>query len=63
MPAVRMPSREIFDQLRELTVETEQCATFYESKPGLVQPATISDLYRAIGRLAAIVSAAVGTSN
>lgn len=32
-----------------------RAANFYEKNPGLVQPATIVDLYRTIARLAAVV--------
>lgn len=55
-----MTHREILEQLRDLAADAERCATVYEERPGLVLPATISDLYRAIGRLAALVSASTG---
>lgn len=42
-------------EIDQLIADCEKAAAFYEQSPGLVQPATIIDLYRAIARLAALV--------
>ena len=41
--------------IETLIADCEKAATFYEQSPGLVQPATIVDLYRSIARLAALL--------
>jgi hypothetical protein len=45
------------EQLEALIGDCEKCAEVYDEKPGLAGPQAISDLYRAIARLAAIVKA------
>jgi hypothetical protein len=43
------------DELRALAHDCKKAALAYETQPGLVQPATIVDLYRAIARLAELI--------
>lgn len=38
-----------------LIADCEKCAATYEQSPGLVQPATIVDIYRTIARLATLL--------
>lgn len=45
------------EHLELLAHDCEKCAQQYTEKPGLVQPATIVDLYQAIARLARILKA------
>ena len=45
----------IIDGLQKLAIDAEKAARFYEEKPGLIQPATTVDIYRAISRLAVAV--------
>lgn len=49
MPADRMT------EAQSLATEAENCAVFYEGKPGAIGHMTTVDLYRAIARLARIV--------
>lgn len=43
------------ESLRWVEDLCHRAANFYEKHPGLVQPATIVDLYRTVARLAAVV--------
>lgn len=45
------------DKLRWVIADAEKAARFYEQNPGLVQPATITDLYNTVTRLAKLVGA------
>jgi hypothetical protein len=44
--------------LERMARDCDKAARFYEDKPGLVQPATIVDLYRTIALLARVTDAA-----
>ena len=43
------------EQIETLIADAEKAAAFYDAKPGLAGPQAISDLYRAVARLARLV--------
>jgi hypothetical protein len=51
------------ESLRLVSDLCHRAAVFYEKNPGLVQPATIVDLYRTVARLAAVVERKAAKEN
>lgn len=43
------------EQIEALIADCEKAAAFYDEKPGLAGPQAITDLYRAIARLATLL--------